>query len=451
MFDRILFVTPPFYRFLGSRNNWINLGIHYVASVLNQKGYNVHVYNADTNPNIKEPSLEMIFENSETFQDSVQTPDHFIWKDIALVIKAYNPDLLGLSLTLGNTRYITNKIIEIAKAINPNIEVIVGGPHATLAPDKTLSENKYIDYLIRHEGEYSILEFVEGKDVSQIRGLSYKKNGFTFHNPSRPLIENLDTLPFPDYSLELFPTNASENFKPIVTSRGCSFNCSYCASPILWQRHVRFRSVDNVLAEIIYRHDRYGVHELYFSDDNFNLNKTYTQALCQLIIKSNIDITWLCEVKFDLLDEKTLTLMKDAGCKRIKLGVESGSNRILKLLNKNTTVNQVRKAVRMIKKVGMPFTVYVMIGTPTETKKEILTTLKLCKELDPDWVSLSVVLAEYGTELYNMVQEMGLLPQDDKILFHQSFKSPLNKNVTRDMVYKFLELNEQHSRGFTEG
>jgi len=215
-------------------------------------------------------------------------------------------------------------------------------------------------------------------------------------------------------------------------------------------KKIRFRSAENVIEEIKYRHDTYGVRKFYFSDDNFNINREYALSLCNAIIESDLDISWICEARVIPLDEQLVTQMKAAGCKRVKLGVESGNDRILRLMKKGITVNQVRKAANLLRKVGLPYTFYALIGMPTETREEMIDTLNLCKDLDPDWCSLSIATPQVGTELYEMMQHMGVrFPEDeDELFFHQGAKALLNENVTGDIVNEFLDLNRNKTRRY---
>lgn len=211
---------------------------------------------------------------------------------------------------------------------------------------------------------------------------------------------------------------------------------------------MRFRSVDNVVEEIEKRYYDFGVNKYYFSDDNFNLNKDRTIKLCNAIIDSKLDIEWICEAQLTTFDREILEAMKDSGCKRVKLGIESGNDRILTLMKKRTTKDQIRKVVKLIKDVGIEITAYFLIGMPTETGDEILETYYFAEEIDPEYISLSVASPQYGTPLFTMMEEMGLQFTIEDWLehFHQSYKTILNGNVSKDIVEKFLRLNER--KGF---
>lgn len=443
--QRILLIVPPFYRLMGSRNNWINLGLSYIGAMLNKHGHHVRIYNADHADKGRDLGLREIFDAYNQYRRILNSPDHEIWQEIMARIKDYSPDIVGIAMVFSATFKSVENIARMIKEWNSNVKIVVGGPHATLAPDVTI-RNKYFDYLVRREGEYTLLELVQGRELSRIDGLSYKdEKGSVVHNKEREFIPNLDELPLPDLSLQLIEIdNPNDNFGVMATSRGCPMNCIFCSSPRLWRRTVRFRSVDNVMEEIRHRYNRHGVNKFYFSDDNINLNKEYTKELCHRMIDSGLNIEWICEAKVGRFDRELLKLMKEAGCKRLKLGVESGNDRILKLMRKGITVKQIRETASLISESGIEYTIYVLIGMPTETAGEIRDTLQLARELDAKYVSLSVATPHIGTELYEMAVAMGReLPRDNwESYFHQSAGTVLNENVTPEIIDEFLRLDE---------
>jgi radical SAM superfamily enzyme YgiQ (UPF0313 family) len=446
---KVLLITPPFYRLLGGHNNWVSLGVSYIGAVLVNNGFEVKIYNADHVDNAKELNLREVFEGSKIAKSILNDDNHPIWEEIIETVKGYNPDIVGISINFSMIAKSGLKIAELIKQWNPNVKIVVGGPHASILPDETLSD-KNIDFLVRHEGEYAMLELLQGKDIVSIEGLSYKdRDGRIIHNEDRKFIEDLDSLPFSKLELQLKEISDPENnFGIMATSRGCPFSCVFCTSPKLWGKKVRFRSISNVIEEIKWRYYNYGVKKYYFSDDNFNLERERAIMLCREIIKSNIDIKWSCEVQIRNLPKDLLEAMKDAGCKRIKLGVESASDRILKLMKKETTREQIKKVVKLIKGVGIDITTYVLIGMPTETVNEMLETYYFIEELDPAYLSLSIASPQYGTELFNMMQERGISfsKKDWFEHFHQSYKTVLNSNVNKDIIDKFLSFNEK--KGF---
>jgi len=191
------------------------------------------------------------------------------------------------------------------------------------------------------------------------------------------------------------------------------------------------------------------VRKFYFSDDSFNLDINYGKKLCRAIIDSNLKIQFFCEANIAPFDKELMELMKEAGCIRLKFGMESGSKRILKLMRKGINTAQIRETCSLARQVGIPFTLYIMIGMPTETVEEMHQTLDLAREVDADYVSLSVATPQIGTELYEMAAAMGIQPPPEswESFYHQSKGTVLNGNVTPSLIKKFLALNEEEGKG----
>ena len=443
--NRVLLVVPPFYRMLGGHNNWITLGAAYLGAVLHKEGHYVRIYNVDHVDGGHDLNLSEVFNGYQRYRQLIDDPQHPLWAEIRREIENFAPDWVGISINFTMIARVCEMIADIVKDVDRRTRIVVGGPHATLLPSATL-EYESFDYLVRGEGEYALLELVDGEKIEKIKGLSYKKpDGSLVHNPDREQIENLDELPFPDIRLQLKEIrDPNDNFGVIAASRGCPYNCSFCASPRLWNRRVRFRSVGNVLEEIRARYAQYGVRKYYFSDDNFNLNRRYALDLCQQIIASGLKIDWICEVNAKAWSKELAETMKAAGCKRVKMGVESGCDRILRLMQKGTTRGEILKAVRIIKEAGLGITVYFLIGMPTETREEMMETYRLAQEIDTEYISLSVATPQYGTPLYETLMKensMEFGTEDWVRHFHQSYRTILNENVTPEIVDMFLDLN----------
>lgn len=447
-FKRILLIVPPFYRFMGGKNNWINLGLSYIGAVLDENGYHVRIYNADHEERDQDIGLEEVFKSHKKYLDTLNNPSHFIWQEISEKIKEFHPDLVGITIVFSSTLKTVEHIAQLVKQYDRGIKIVVGGAHATIVPVETL-KYEFFDYLIRGEGEYAMLELVQGKALLEIEGLCYKdERGEIVYNASRKLIEDLDKLPFPKLELQLIPIkDANKDFGVISTSRGCPMRCVFCSSPKLWGRKVRHRSVHNVIMEIKQRYYKHGVRKYYFSDDNSNIDKSYAKELYRDIIDNGLEIEFICEANIGRFDQELLGLMKTAGCKRLKFGMESGCDRILKLMKKGITVSQIRRTCALAKKVGIDYTLYVMLGLPTETLDEMYQTLALVKELDPKYVSLSVAIPQLGTELYEMALSMGIrIPSAQEKFYHQSPFTVLNPNVDYSIIGKFLSINKEKDK-----
>jgi len=443
---RVLLINPPFYRLMNSHFNGLSLGLSYIAAVLSKNGYEARIYNADYEPSEKYADLKKIFEGYDSYKKILSNLNHPLWLEIKEKIESFSPDIIGISVLTGMYKSAEN-VAKIAKESDEEIKIVVGGTHPTVLPEETI-KNRYFDYVVRGEGEYTFLDILNGKKLSDIKGLTYiNERKEIVNNSSREFIECLDSLPFPSRDLYL-NDNKYMDYGYVMTGRGCPFECTFCASKKIWERRARFRSPQNVFDEVKLVNEKYGTKFFYFIDDTFTLNKKRSKEICKLLVENNLDITWICDTRIDTLDEELLRLMKKSGCVRVKLGVESGSDRILKITKKNITKKQVKDVVSLIKKVGIEITVYLMIGFPTETKEEMQETLDLARELDADYYSLSILAPYPGTEIYDDVIKSGIeLPKEHwEYFFHQSKDMILSDNIDKHLVDACLALNDRKGK-----
>lgn len=441
MKKKILLMAPPFYRLMGSHYNGLHLGIAYIAAVLKQYGHQIKAYNADYSSTSKYLNQTQLFEGSTTYKEVLNNLSHPIWGEIRDKISSFMPDFLGITMLTANYKAAKN-IAMIAKDVSSDIRVVVGGTHPTLDPEGTLAEKDF-DYLIRGEGEFSFLELVDGRKEEEIEGLSFRRNNKLIHNKDRPFIPNLDTLPFPNRDSFLNDTECLD-FGFIMTGRGCPFSCSYCVSPQFWHRKVRFRSVSNVIEEVRYLRENHGTSLIRFVDDTFTLNQDRAKEICRQLIDRHVDVAWVCDTRADCLDQELVALMKRAGCIRIKLGVESGCDRILRSMRKGVTRETIRRAVGLIKEQELPLTVYLMTGFPGETNEDLRQTIDFAKEMAADYYSLSILTPYYGTEVWNYLEKSGrkLDKEHWEYFYHQSQEMLVNDGLAPSIVSEFLALDK---------
>lgn len=443
---KILLINPPFYRLMNSHFNGLSLGLSYIAALLSKKGHEVKIYNADYKSSENYADQREIFESYDTYKKILFDLSHPLWREVKENIKSYSPDIIGITMLTGTYKSAEN-VGRVAKELNKDIDVVVGGTHPTVLPDETI-KNAYFDYVVRGEGEYTFLDLVNGVRIEDIQGLTYvNKRGEIMNNPDREFIENLNSLPFPSRDLYLNNTRYMD-YGYVMTGRGCPFECTFCAGKKVWKGHVRFRSPENLVEEVMHVHDKYSTKLFYFVDDTFTLNKKRTKRICEILIENDRDISWICDTRVDTIDEELLRVMKESGCVRVKIGVESGSERILKEVKKRITKKQVRDCVSRIKKVGIDLTIYLMIGFPTETEEEMQETLDFATELDPTYYSLSILAPYPGTEIYDDVIRSGVtLPKEHwEYFFHQSKDMILTDNIDKALIDECLSLNEKNGK-----
>lgn len=410
---KILLIDPPFKRFTGFVNFYYPIGLAYLAAVLKAAGHEVKIYDVDAMK--KGMGLDFVNEYSklELYRKGINEDSNEIWQEIRDTLNEYTPDIVGI--TAMTTKFgSVLKTAEIVKKCNLSYKVIVGGPHPTLLPGQAL-KSEYIDIIVRGEGERTFINLVnvlENKGtLDKIKGISYKKDGKVYHNPEQEFIENLDNIPFPARDLLFKQTNyTSEDMGMIMTSRGCPFSCSYCCH--MWQRKVRNRSIDNIIEEIVFVKDKYKTSQFEFKDDTFTINRERIIWFCNRIIDRKLNINWGCSTRVDLIDEELLRKMKKSGCNLIKIGIETGSEKMLKETNKGINFQQIRNAAKLLNKLKIFWSGYFMIGLPTETEEDIIKTYEFMRELNPYYAGLGVYNPFPKTELFNEGVRLGLLYPD---------------------------------------
>lgn len=466
---KILLIDPPFYRFIGYYNRYFPLGLAYLAAVLREEGHDVLIYDADCNVNPSKMDFARLEDSYPLYLKAVKDDNHPIWQEMTERIRDFKPDLVGISVwtTFAASAF---KLASICKQFDKSLPVVMGGPHISIKYKEVLQICPDVDFLIRGEGEETLSELVRTVEArwrdknaafNDIKGISYIRNGEMVHNPAREFIKDLDSIPFPARDLLLNKDSYnSEDMGLLMTSRGCPYNCSYCATSI-WERKTRYHSVDHIIEEIKLIIDKYGTRQITFKDDSFTVNKKRVLELCDRLIKENIKINWDCNTRVNLVDEQILKKMKKAGCNSIKVGIETGSERVLNLMSKKISFDQCRKAAKLFKKVGIHWTGYFMMGLPSETREEVYQTLEFMKELNPDYASFSVYEPFPGTELFKVGIEKGLV-QDSRTLEDFYTISPkyyyvkdinrrvdtINNEEFKKLEYEIKEAFHKYNKGF---
>ena len=470
---RILLVNPPFYRLLGSHYNANSLGIAYIASYLNKRGHDAWLYNADYLSDKNYSNLKKMFNNFSNYKSYFKQPDHEIWHEVKDKILSFKPEWVGYTSYTANISAI--KIIsEKIKASDSHIKQFVGGVHATL--DKNLLNTlTAVDYSIQREGEEAVYALVENKDPKKIPGVISRGPGSLIFNGLAPIIKDVDNLPFPERDKFWgIPESEKKNVDVsyINTIRGCPYKCTYCASPFHWDRKTtRLRSPESVIDEMRHLKENYwqgtnfdysasaniGEKEslkiedntlVYFVDDVFTVNKKRVKKLLRMMIDQKLGMRWKCEARADHLDDEICELMAEAGCERVKIGFESGSDKILKQVQKLETRDEMLEGANMLKRAGVPFSAYFMTGFPGETDEDVKQTIDFAKQIEADYYSLSVLAPYYGTELYDQLIKNGhaLDKQPWEYFFHQSPKPMVNDKISKKVLQEYLNLSELNNK-----
>jgi hopanoid biosynthesis associated radical SAM protein HpnJ len=315
--------------------------------------------------------------------------------------------------------------IRLAKAIkdvNPKIKICFVGPHVSVLPEKSLRDCTAIDFVARKEFDHTVVEYAQGKPLEEIAGISFLKDGKVVHTPDRPQIQDLDALPHVTevYKRDLDVTRYNVPFllNPYVslyTTRGCPAQCTFCLWPQTLSGHPwRKRSTDDVAQEMSKAKEFWpDVREFFFDDDTFNIQKARTIELCTKL--KPLGLTWSCTSRVTT-DYETLKAMKEAGCRLLIVGYESGDQQILKNIKKGATVERARQFTKDCHKLGLVIHGDFILGLPGETHETIRNTINFAKELDVETIQVSVAHAYPGTELYDYAVKNGFMVADTKMV-----------------------------------
>ena len=334
---------------------------------------------------------------------------------VAEEIARKRPRFLGITM-MTSTAIVSHRIAHIAKQVDPEMVVVVGGVHPDSLPDETL-RNRAIDYVVRGDGEYTMLEICQGRKPEEILGLSYRKEGRVVHNAPRPILMNLGELPMYAYHLvpmyRYYPAVGAYRKLPAINmlmTRGCPGKCIFCNSA---ETTLRTRPAAKVVEEVLHLRNTYGIREIQFYDDTFTVMKKNMLEFCRLMVERKADVTFSCFARTDCFNEEIAGALKRAGCHQVMFGVESGSQRILKILRKDIDLERTKQAVRMAKEAGLEVRAAFVFGTPGETEETIEETLQYAMDLDPDIAIFNITTPYPGTQLYAWAeQERTLLTKD---------------------------------------
>ncbi len=312
---------------------------------------------------------------------------------------------------------------------------MVGSCHPTFCPDEVM-QNKDIDFVITGEGEIPLLalarELKKQKQISEnVPCLYYRnKEGQIKHNPGVALIHNLDELPFLARDLVLNCNYDTYRVHCLSTARGCPYLCSFCADKKFWEGKVRRRSVDNVLRELKLIEEKYKVDFVDFDDGTFTYDKKYLQTFCNSLINEKLTIKWRCTARYDNLDEDLLKLMKRANCCGLYFGLESGSDRILKSVNKNTTVEQIIRVSEMVYNSGIPSVTSVLLGLPNESKEDMKETINLMQTIKTDIFDVNSYIPLPGSPLWDEMKTEEKKKIDWRKSAYKSFDNYFSKKIS---------------------
>jgi len=388
---KVLFINPPYfnskYKFIGLVAP--PLGIAYMAAVLEENNIDVEIIDA--------AALEMRWETLET------------------EIKRISPDLVAIT-ALTPTIAKALQTAELAKKTCPQTTVVLGGYHPTFNYQEMLAKD-YVDIVVMGEGEITLLDLVEtldeGGDLKNVQGIAYE-GGVT---PPRPLISDLEELPFP--ARHLLPMehykilNMKLHTATMISGRGCPMQCSFCASAALHGNRLRMRSPGNVVDEMEHLVNDHNAGMIAFMDDTFTLKPSQVEAICEEIKKRDMDVYWGCTARVDTLSGPLLHKMSDSGCITMFLGVESADQQQLDRVNKQITIDKIRSAFKLARENDIRTIASVVLGMPGDTRSSIERTIKFAREINPSYAVFSLATPYPGTKFYQEAVQNNIIRVKD--------------------------------------
>ncbi len=398
------------------------MGLAYLASYIRRKGYNPIIVDMNV--------------------------DNYTDKDISRLVTQHNPLAVGISF-MTNQYQECLRLARIIKFSTKFTNIIVGGPHVSSLPEEILEECEAVDFSVKGEGEITFLELLEAlksgkKDFYGISGICFRDNGTVVRTKTRNLIEDVDSLPFPAWDLirtekySVFSIEKGNSFV-LLSSRGCPGQCTFCDSHTIFGRKLRARSAQNIFSEIKFLYQKYGMTKFDFVDDMITLKKKRVLELCGLIKNSNIPFKWMANARVNTVDKEMLKAMKESGCIRIDVGVESGDPEVRRAARKGTTNEQIINTHKWAKEIGIQVGAFVMVGNIGETIGSVKMTAKLLKDIGED-VMISIACPYPGTQLYQTAKEKGYLRVTD---WSRYVTSPTySKNYEPVMVTDKMNQNE---------
>jgi anaerobic magnesium-protoporphyrin IX monomethyl ester cyclase len=364
-----------------------SLGISYIASYLHSHSIEAKLFDANYNAWTEKQTVELV--------------------------TRYRPDIIGIS-SMTNEIGSSHTIAGLLKGRLDNVPTVIGGCHITALPQETLIEFPNFTYGVYGEGEATMLSLVQclsqqnpEEGLAQINGLVYRDSNQVLRNPPchRLSSEELTELSYPDFE-QYYQSNKAlagkDDYYVMISSRGCPYQCIFCMQVL--GRQVRRRSAESVVDEMEYAIDRYGAHTIYFFDEIFLFNDRLTYDTLELIRKRGLPkrLRWRALTRVNLVDEKLIKNVKEAGCFALEIGIEAGSNEVLKRINKQITTEQTENAVRIIKKEGIAVDANYIFGHPHETVASIKDTINLATKLNTDTIAIGIMTPYPGTKIYEM-------------------------------------------------
>lgn len=373
-------------------------------------------------------------------------------KTVIKKIKNNPPDIFAITAMINSAGYvswITNRL----KKEFPDKKIILGGTITSMTP-KTLFKYSGVDIQILGEGEQTIIDLLQTLekkgDLKNVDGIIYKENNKIITTAPRKQIEDINTIPFPAY--DLFPMEIYLSNRPpkelelggkilgLTTSRGCPYQCIFCFKPFYG---IRLRSAENIFEEVKMLKEKYKITGLHIFDDCAIFPIKRMERFCDLLLKNKMNLQWVCMGRINLMTEKLLRKMKKAGCRRIQYGIESGSNKILKIIGKGFTIEQAEETINLTRKVGIIINATFIFGLPGEDEKTMQETIDFIKKMDLEINKIFFPIPYPGTRLYKMALEQGKIVDEEATISKMKGLAEFCINFTKWSDEELIKKREQ--------
>jgi radical SAM superfamily enzyme YgiQ (UPF0313 family) len=434
------------------------LGLCYIAGYLQRNGIDVHIIDRKVLMTKNRCSESAVNEMTEK------------------QLTEFRPDIVGITTTTPTLLDVKSNILGIIRKLSRDTTIVIGGPHASALPEEILRNHPEIDIVCRGEGEMVLLEITQGKILRDIPGISYRDGQNVVSNPDRKPHPNIDDFCFPARDLLDMEFYSRKNphvmhglylrSTTLFTSRGCPYDCTFCAGRATSGGIVRFQSPERVIEEIERLVKDYKMEGLYFADDTFDANKNRARTICRHIIarKLHKKFCWNAQLRANSMDGDLLKLMKEAGCVRVDVGFESGSQKTLDVINKRTTVAQNYQAAAILQQAGLQVHANIVVGIPGEDIEDLNETRVFVKRIRPNWIGFGEFIPLPGSKLFGDLRSQGRVSAEQverlqsfnftsvddkvfdkyiksvrsKIVLPTRIKSYLIHNIKRPAAYSFL-------------
>jgi anaerobic magnesium-protoporphyrin IX monomethyl ester cyclase len=404
-----------------------SMGAAYIAGILDTHNYPVLI-------------LDLNIDNNDDFDE------------IGHKLERYDFDIIGITGLITQYDYI-KRLTYLLKSLHPGKKIIIGGFIGSTVPELLLTRTK-ADVIVIGEGEVTIIELLQaietGCDLSHVNGIAFNRDGSIVVTGKRDLITDIDSIPFPAW--DMFPIQQymdtfaahynQERIMPILTSRGCPFDCTFCYDS--FGKKTRYRSPENVVSEMKALKSKYNITRLIIYDETFTVNRKRAISICNLMIKENLNIKWECSGRVNCIDEELLVILKAAGLTTILYGIESGSQKMLDVMRKGVTVEQSRRAIRMTKKAGVNMHTPLMLGFPGETEQTIAESVNFFLRENIVGIAGTIYFPtpHPGSELWEYALSKGLIEDAEDYIMNLGDFTSLQINMTDMPDQKLIQMKQ---------